>query len=288
MKRNPLYILLAIAAFLTLTAAGASRFINGTEIPQSVTLLYSTGSQSATLGATTVTTLSASSNVAVTGNVTVSGNVIRSVTPTITAAGSSKTDCTQVATDLGIVSTATALQGVCLPAAATGARQRIVNVTSVSIVVYPLDSSDDIIRMNGFAALATDAGWVLGPRGAIDCEAGSTSTWYCRADLGLTGAVAATGTNQATATALASVNMGSHVRVTGADGTKAITLPTGSDAECIRIHSVVNTNTAYLPVFGHVSDDDTINGAAADAVFTMGAGADVMFCTTDGIAWTTY
>lgn len=66
--------LLAVGALL-LTAAGASRFINGTEIPQSVTLLYSTGAQSATLGATTTTTLASSGAVTMASTLGVVGAV---------------------------------------------------------------------------------------------------------------------------------------------------------------------------------------------------------------------
>jgi hypothetical protein len=72
-KIDPFYAVLVAVAFVVLTAAGASRYVNGTEIPQAVTLLYSTGSQAAAFGAVTATTVTVSGAVGVSGALSVTG-----------------------------------------------------------------------------------------------------------------------------------------------------------------------------------------------------------------------
>lgn len=207
----------------------------------------------------------------------------------VTAAGSSKTDCTAVTTEFVNVSSASALQGVCLLPASVGLKHEIRNSTAVAIYVYPLDSSDDNFRISGFGALSTDAPWLLPPDGEIDCVASSTTAFRCQtSSLSSRATVAAAGTNQATGTALTSVNINAGVTVTGANGTKAITLPTGSDIGCINIMSQTTGATNVLNVYGHNSDNDTINGAAADAVYVQMAGTSLTYCTTNGVAWFTY
>lgn len=98
--------------------------------------------------------------------------------------------------------------------------------------------------------------------------------------------VAAAGTNQATATAIAAGSV--WVTVTASDGTKGVTLPTGSTATCVRIMSQPVLVTSVLNVYGHNSDNDTINGAAADAVYAQIAGSSLTYCTADGVAWFSY
>ncbi len=239
-----------------------------------------------------LTTTNSGETVVFTPAVTFAVSPLYSTTAAVTAAGSSKTDCTALTTELNTVTTATALQGVCLLTAAVGQHQQIYNATAVTIVAYPLDAGNDTLAVNDLAALSADTGYAVGPKGTLDCTAYSTTAWRCTYVMGARATVATAGTNQATGTALLSVAMGSRVAVTGADATTAITLPTGGSSStfvpgCIQVQSTVNTNTAYLPVFGNNSDNDTINGAAADAVFTMGPGGNTTFCTIDGVAWLT-
>lgn len=231
------------------------------------------------------------STLAVTGVLTQTVPPNVSVGAAVSAAGSSKTDATALTKEYNEVS-GTALQGVSLLTAAAGLHQLVYNSGTTTIIVYPLDAGNDTLAVNDFAALSADVGYAVGPKGSLDCYAYTTTAWHCRYRMGARSTVAAAGTNQATGTALGSATMGSYVAVTAADATKAITLPTGGTSTtyvpgCVSVQSTVNTNTAYLPVFGHNSDDDTINGAAADAVFTMGAGATVTFCSIDGVAWLT-
>jgi hypothetical protein len=209
----------------------------------------------------------------------------------VSAAGTSKTDATALTKEFNTI-TGTALQGVSLLTAAAGLHQVVYNDSAVALIVYPLDAGDDTLAVNDLAALSADVGVAIGPLSTLDCAAYTTTAWHCVYTPGSRSTVAAAGTNQATCTALGSATMGSRVAVTGANATTAVCLPTGGSAStyipmCINIQSTVNTNTAYLPVFGNNSDNDTINGAAADAVYTMGAGASVTFCTIDGVAWLT-
>jgi hypothetical protein len=231
-------------------------------------------------------TIDVTGTTALTGQVTFAAPNKYSLTPTVTAAGTSKTDCTALTTEYSTVSTATALQGVCLLTAVAKLHQKVKNITAVSIIVYPLDAGNDTLAVDGFAALAADAGYVLPPQASLDCVADDGTAWECTATRGLAATVAAAGTNQATGTALTSVNMNAVVNVTGADGTVGITLPTGALSGCIEVFS--SAITSALKVYGHNSDDDTIAGGAADAVFAQTARTKVRYCTVDGIAWLTY
>lgn len=220
----------------------------------------------------------------VTGAVTLQSTVSYSIAATVTAAGSSKTDCTALTKEVNVVSTATSLQGVCLLTASAGMHQRVENATAVAIMVYPLDVGNDTLQVNPMAALAADAGFALGPGGTLDCTAVDGTAWICNARLGVTAAVATAGTNQATGTAMAAVNSGSNVYLTGGDGTKTATLPNEDNPTCIRVFNV----SGATPLFGHNSDDDTIAGLAADASVTLSAGASALFCTVNGTAWLAY
>lgn len=101
---------------------------------------------------------------------------------------------------------------------------------------------------------------------------------------GITTTAAAAGTNQATGTALTAGS--DFYTITGANGTTAITLTQGGAGTCIRIMNQVAASA--LNVFGHNSDNDTINGAAADAVYAQAGGTSLVYCTADGTAWFTY
>lgn len=118
------------------------------------------------------------------------------------------------------------------------------------------------------------------PRAAI----ATTPVFVSISNLGTKSTVAAAGNNQATATAMAAT--ADWVTVTGVDGTKGITLPSGSVQACVRVMSQDVTNVLF--VYGHNSDNDTINGAAADASYTHAIGTSLVYCTADGTAWFTY
>ncbi len=294
MKRFNLFALL-VGLFVVLpalaNAAGASRYVNGTEIKQGVVLVNTTDAQTISGAVTLSSTLAVTGATTHTGAVTFTAPSLVGVGGAVAATGSSKTDCTALTKEYNTI-TGTALQGVCLLTAATGLHQVVYNDSAVTLIVYPLDAGNDTLAVNDLAALTADVGYAVGPLGTLDCTAYTTTAWHCVYTMGARGTVAATGSLISDGTALTSAAMGSFVAVTAANATKAITLPTGGSATtyvpgCIQIQSTVNTNTAYLPVFGNNSDDDTINGGSADAVYAMGAGASVRFCSIDGVAWLT-
>ncbi len=98
--------------------------------------------------------------------------------------------------------------------------------------------------------------------------------------------VAAAGSNQGTATAISAGSV--WVTVTASDGAKGVTLPTGGTATCVQVMSQTTGASNTLLVYGHNSDNDTINGGSIDAAYTQMAGTSLVYCTSDGVAWFTY
>ena len=90
------------------------------------------------------------------------------------------------------------------------------------------------------------------------------------------GSVAATGTNQATAAALAD---GFNL-VTGADGTKAVVLPAGTAGRRVEIKNIAN---AVLPVFP--AGSNAINALSPSAALNMAAYSSCTLVTVDGTTW---
>ncbi len=149
----------------------------------------------------------------------VNGQYFPSLAAATAAAGTSKTDATALTKEYTTI-TGTALQGVSLLTAAIGLHQFVYNDSAVSLIVYPLDAGNDTLAVDNFAALTADVGWVVGPLGSLDCTAYTTTAWFCKSTFGARASVAATGSSQATGTALTSVNLNSEVEVTAADGSK--------------------------------------------------------------------
>lgn len=112
----------------------------------------------------------------------------------------------------------------------------------------------------------------------------STNNYKSASNAGTTGTAAAAGTNQATATALTAGT--DFWNITGCDGTKGVTLTQG--LTCLRIMAADSTVTNTCKVYGHNSDNDTINGGAADAAYVQIAGSSLVYCTADATAWFTY
>lgn len=113
--------------------------------------------------------------------------------------------------------------------------------------------------------------------------AGTPGVYASTANSGITATAAAAGANQAAATALTAGS--DFYQVTGGSGTNGVTLTQGGAGSCLRI---MNASSSAVLVYGHNSDNDTINGGAADAAFTHPANASLTYCTSDGTAWLTY
>lgn len=122
--------------------------------------------------------------------------------------------------------------------------------------------------------------------GVIRTEVLTTPVYVSQSNLGIKSTAAAAGTNQSTATAL-STNIDFYT-ITGCDGTKGITLTQAGTGTCIRIMAQDSTVTNTCKVYGHNSDNDTINGGAADAAYTQVAGTSLTYCNSNGTDWFTY
>ncbi len=218
------------------------------------------------------------------------GSVVVPTAAAVSAAGTDKTDATALTKEYNTI-TGTALQGVSLLTAKIGQHQAVYNDSAVTLVVYPLDAGNDTLAVGDLAALSADVGYAVGPRGKLDCTAYTTTAWHCEYTMGAKSTVVAAGDTIADGTAFGSATMGCEVNVTGADGTKAVTLPTGGSATtyipgCISVFS--SAVTSALDVFPNNSDNDTIAAGAADAVFVQTARSRVKYCSINGIDWLTY
>lgn len=93
-------------------------------------------------------------------------------------------------------------------------------------------------------------------------------------------AVAAAGANQGNAAAL---SLGLN-KVTAADNTKGVKLPTAEAGKAVFVVNTVADKT--LPVYPNT--DDKINGGTANAAVTMAAGTSALFACFDGTDWYTF
>lgn len=97
------------------------------------------------------------------------------------------------------------------------------------------------------------------------------------------GAITAGGTQtQAGATACNT----SFCKVTTSVANDGVTLRAGTEPGC---QMISNISANALRVYGHNSDNDTIDGGSADVHVTQAASAkSVWYCTTNGVAWTSF
>jgi hypothetical protein len=154
MKHFPI-VILSLLAFVVLTAAGASRFVNGTEIPQGVTLLYSTGNQNAAFG-----------------NVTVGGDLLLSDLAASATAGTGGQGNGAFATTLTRFGTVTTSNDGTLPAAAAGLCVFVGNASASTLDVFPA-SGDAINATSANTAIALATGE------AMLCCAVDATQWIC-------------------------------------------------------------------------------------------------------------
>ena len=88
--------------------------------------------------------------------------------------------------------------------------------------------------------------------------------------------VAGAGTNQATG-ALLSGTKSIH-RITGANGIVGWNLPDATAFTVGRVHFLLNTTAGAANVYPAIGGNDTINGAAVDAVFAALTGIKPIMC----------
>jgi hypothetical protein len=104
-------------------------------------------------------------------NVSTSGFMLASVTTGITAAGTDLASATALTRQINVVSSASAGQGIRLPATATGMQITVINTTGVTVKVYPTNGS-------AIDSLGTNVGFDLGAGARLTFVATSTSQWY--------------------------------------------------------------------------------------------------------------
>jgi hypothetical protein len=104
-------------------------------------------------------------------DLTITGSLTTSVAGTVSAAGSTQGDATALTKTVNLVTSATALQGVKLPAVTAGLCIKVVNTTTVTIVVYP--STSDVIDGG-----TVNAGVNLAPFASVEFVGQDTQDWY--------------------------------------------------------------------------------------------------------------
>lgn len=202
----------------------------------------------------------------------------------ISAAGANQAGATALTADFNRVITATALQGVKLPASVPGMDVYIQNHSGVQIKVYGngSDTVDDVAGATGviqmdrsvvlYTSYAAGAWYTEG----LATGYGPTSTLMTEQ---YSDAVSAAGSSQGTATPLTS--MINNV-TTVAAGT-GVNLPKSAAGLSI---CVENNGANALTVYPNQGDSDTINGAAATVGVLILPGAVANFnCTLAGV-WT--
>lgn len=111
---------------------------------------------------------------------------------------------------------------------------------------------------------------------------GAEKVIFGRPFRGTLSTVAAAGSVQGDAGTIAAGSV--WVTVTAADGTKGVTLPSGSSSTCVRVMSQVVGSV--LKVYGLAND--TVNGGSANAAYSQLGGTALDYCTSDGVAWFSY
>lgn len=112
----------------------------------------------------------AAASLVTTGDMTIGGELTNSASTSVTAAGSTQGAATALTSTFNVVTTASADQGVSLPAATTGKVIKVINDTTQNVKVYPT-TSDSI--NDGSANVAKD----LGPAQSMELVAVSGSKW---------------------------------------------------------------------------------------------------------------
>lgn len=104
-------------------------------------------------------------------DLTLTGSLTPSVAGTVSAAGTTQGDATALTKTTNIVTSATASQGVKLPAVVAGLSIKVVNTTAVTIVVYP--NTSDVIDGG-----TVNAGVNLAPYSSVELVGQDTQDWY--------------------------------------------------------------------------------------------------------------
>lgn len=205
-------------------------------------------------------------------------------TSTVTAFAGGGTGATSLTKEYNVVSVvATALDSVKLPTAYNGSHAVVSNTDSAdALAVYPPTSGS----IDGGT---TTTGYLVIPAGdTVEFWGTSATAWksshkapaFQSATFGA--ATAGTTQTQAGATALTKT----FNKVTTGNANDGVALPGGLQPMCVMVS---NISANALKVYGANADNDTIDGGSADASVTQAASAkSIWYCTTDGVAWTSF
>ncbi len=135
-----------------------------------VTSLSGTANQISASASTGSVTLSLPSALTVPGSLTVTSALNLSTTTGISAAGSTQGTATAITTDINIVSTVGASQGVVLPTATAGRVLKVTNLGANALSIYPASGAS-------IDALSANAATTLAVGMSIEIMATSTTVW---------------------------------------------------------------------------------------------------------------
>ena len=119
----------------------------------------------------TLTSLNSSGNITAPSHIANTGYFIRSVSASVSAAGSTQGTGTVLTTEFNRVSTVTSGSGVVLPTATTGMAIVIVNSSANSLLVYPATGA-------AINSLATNVGYSQATLATLQYIAISSTQWY--------------------------------------------------------------------------------------------------------------
>lgn len=208
----------------------------------------------------------------------------------VSAAGGGQAGATQLVADFNKITTATAGQGVALPAAKAGLDIIVENHTGVQIMVYGNNAAADTID-----DVATATGVNMMDSSVVIFTCYENGKWYTNGlatgyaknpqsgtvleTMQFSDGVSAAGTTQGTATQLtAALNTVSTV----ASGT-GVNLPASAPGLAV---TVQNTGANPLLVYPAQGATDTINGQAATVGVSLFPGVSAVFNCTAAGAWT--
>ena len=226
------------------------------------------------------------------GTLTASGNVTFGIAATVSAAGSTQGTATALTKTYNIVSTASAAQGVVLPAATAGLIINVFNISGNTIKVYPTTSQTidggsanapvEIVTANGSEFVGTGTGtWRQvgsGGNNVEDFTINGTAKLLGALELGVTAAVSSAGSTQGDATALTETF--NNITTVGAS-TQGVVLPTAAAGLTVIVANTTTSNCKLYP-----ATSDTIEGGSANAAVTLPAKTTFTLTCKDATDWT--
>ena len=223
------------------------------------------------------------------GTLSASGNLTLGVSASVSAAGANAATATALTKTYNIVSTASAGQGVVLPAATAGLLVNVFNTSGTTIKVYgnagteTIDGSTsiDLVTANGYELIATGTGtWSQVGSGGSNVEdftINGTAELLGNLKVGVTASVSSAGTNQGDATALTETF---NAITTVGGSTQGVKLPSAAAGLTIIVSNTTTTDCKLYP-----NTSDTIEGGSANVSVTLPAKTTFTLTCKDSADW---